>query len=112
MEAFVRSGDQREIVLISLVQAGCFTTVRLAAMHLTSWAKSSAWASCSFERVVGKQEVNQSARVRAEYCISCALGLRSVGFVRERSPRRLGIFSQQADLRAKVNSFQVTRRKE
>jgi hypothetical protein len=30
MEASVRPGDQREIGLISLVQAGVFTTVRLA----------------------------------------------------------------------------------
>src|SRR5216684_7951970 len=40
-------------------------------------------------RVVGKQEVKQSARVRADYYISCAFGLRSVGFVREGSPRCL-----------------------
>jgi len=38
---------------------------------------------------VGKQEVKQSARVRADYAdyyISCAFGLRSVGFVREGTP--------------------------
>src|SRR6266542_4544317 len=43
---------------------------------------------CS-ERIVGKQEVKQSARVRADcadYYISCAFGLRSVGFVREGTP--------------------------
>ena len=37
-------------------------------------------------RVVDKQEVKQSARVRADYYISCAFGLRSVGFVREGTP--------------------------
>jgi hypothetical protein len=37
-------------------------------------------------RIVGKQEVKQSARVRADYYISCAFGLRSVGFVREGTP--------------------------
>ena len=39
--------------------------------------------------IVGKQEVKQSARVRADYSdyyISCAFGLRSVGFVCEGTP--------------------------
>jgi hypothetical protein len=38
------------------------------------------------DELVGKQEVKQSARVRADYYISCAFGLRSVGFVREGTP--------------------------
>jgi hypothetical protein len=45
------------------------------------------WRGCDDSGcVVGKQEVKQSARVRADYYISCAFGLRSVGFVREGTP--------------------------
>ena len=37
-------------------------------------------------RRASSDPTKQSARVRADYYISCAFGLRSVGFVREGTP--------------------------
>jgi hypothetical protein len=63
MEAFVCSGDQREIAVLSLVQAGVSQPCVSPRCTLPlGEGENSAWASCYFERVVGNPYLGISFR--------------------------------------------------